>query len=37
MGHFGYLLVNNREWRVERRVEDQLIQLIALKVPGNGT
>jgi hypothetical protein len=35
MGHFGYLLVNNREWSVERRVEGQLIQLIALKDLGN--
>jgi hypothetical protein len=33
--HFGYLLVDSGEWGVERGVEGQLIQLIALKDPGN--
>jgi hypothetical protein len=35
MGHFAYLVVSNREWSIERRVEGQLIQLIALKDPDN--
>ena len=35
MGHSRYLLVDNGEWSVERRVEGQLIQLIALKGPDN--
>ena len=35
VGHFGYLQVDNGEWGLERRVEGQLIQLIALKDPGN--
>ena len=35
VGHFGYLLVDSGQWGVERRVECQLIKLIALKDPGN--
>jgi hypothetical protein len=35
--HFGYLLVDSGEWSVERRVEGQLIQHMALKDPVNGS
>jgi hypothetical protein len=35
--HFSYLLLDSGEWSVERGVEGQLIQLIALKDPGNGS
>jgi hypothetical protein len=35
VGHFGYLQVDNGEWGVERSVEAQLIQFMALKDPGN--